>query len=288
MTPRDETKAREKLLADCKRPAFARLARYTKPNDDGSGDTFTRASIKFVETALARWGNVRTQNITTTDTEKTRTVRVVITDMEGGSEYSKDLLLEKVAERVKVAAREKILGTRMTADGQVFLVPATEDDLAAKEAQLASIVVRQLGLRILPADLVAECMDAVAETMDEGTAGFTSEVIGKIADGLKIPASEIEKGQAYIDPRVHPQESRSSALAGLLKQRKGKTPTKTPAAPQSTAQSAGIPTEICEHCALPIFRQRKRGKGAGPWAHTNGQRKCAGTNRTAKPRKVGQ
>lgn len=203
MIPRDEEKARKKLLTDCKRPAFARLARYTKEVPDGSGDTITRASIKFVEAALARWGNVRTDNVIVKDTDQLRTVRVIVTDLESGAEYSKEILVEKVMERKKLTAREIILGTRMTPTGEVFLVPASEDDLAAKEAELASIVVRQLGLRILPADLVAECMDQVAATL---AAEDPSPVVH-------------EPKQASIE---EPQTSRSSALASMLKQRKGK------------------------------------------------------------------
>lgn len=203
MTPRDEAKARERLLADCRRPSFARLARYTKEISDGSGEMVTRASVKFVEAALARWGNVRTQNIITNDTDKSRTVRVVITDLESGAEYSKEILLEKVVERQKARLRETILGTRMTPSGQVLLLPATEDDLAAKEAELASIVVRQLGLRILPADLVAECMDQVIATL------------AACAPDPALPSPHQDK-----PPEQSPQESRSSALVGLLKKRR--------------------------------------------------------------------
>lgn len=280
MIQRDEAKAREKLLADCKRPAFARLARYTKEVESGSGETVTRASVKFVEAALARWGNVRTQNVITSDTDKARTVRVMVTDLEGGAEYSKEILLEKIAERVKIAPKETVLGIRESAAGRVFLVPATEDDLAAKEAVLASIVVRQLGLRILPADLVAECMDVVAETLGEQP-GVMATVLKGIADGLGIPASEMVKSPSFIDPQVHPQESRSSALAGLLKQRKAQTPTKAPAAPQASSKAPQIwPTAQCANCDRPIW---KHGKA---WEHTDGNHKCGEGRAIAKPKAV--
>ncbi len=201
MQSRDEAKIRKKLLQDCRRPAFARLARYTKEVDMASGETVTRASVKFVEAALVRWGNVRTENIITADTDKTRTVRVLMTDLQTGAEYSKEILLEKTVERMRLSLREKVLGTRRTAGGQVYLVQATEDDLASKEAALASIVVRQLGLRILPADLVAECMEEVAKTIE----------------GLD-PAGSSQQQPPVSQEIAH--SSRSSALAGLLKQRK--------------------------------------------------------------------
>jgi hypothetical protein len=200
---RNESEARKKLLADCKRPAFARLARYSKNMEDGSGDVVTRASIKFLETALARWGNVRVQNQIVEDSPRARKVLVIITDLEGGAEYSKEILVEKVADRKTAGAREKILGTRKTPTGDVFLVEATEDDLLAKEAVLASIVVRQLGLRLLPADLVEECMAQVAKT-------------------LKDEAPETIRQEPIQHDRQQPRESRSAALAKSLKQKKSK------------------------------------------------------------------
>jgi hypothetical protein len=215
MTPRHEDQARAKLLTDCRRPAFAKLARYTRVTDDGSGDVVTRASVKFVEAALARWGNVRTQNVIVSDTAQARTVRVIVTDLEGGAEYSKEILLEKIAERLKAGKRERVMGTRMTAAGEVLLVPATEDDLAAKEAVLASIVVRQLGLRLLPADLVAECMEAVELTLSEGDQAPTGAAPGR-----------------PVTPPAIGQASRSSALADALATRKARRPRK--------GQTAGV------------------------------------------------
>lgn len=184
MKDRDEKKARQKLLEDCRRPVFARLARYNKPVDDGSGDVVSRASIKFVEAALARWGNVRVQNQLLEDAPKARKVLVIITDLEGGAEYSKEILVEKVAERKTAGAREKVLGTKATPTGEVFLVEATEDDLAGKEAVLASIVVRQLGLRLLPADLVEECMAQVAATLQDEAPETAPQEAGKVHPGV--------------------------------------------------------------------------------------------------------
>ena len=209
--PRDEEKIRKKLLADCRRPAFARLARYTKEVDGDTGETVTRAGVKFVEAALARWGNVWTQNCITDDAEKMRIVRVTITDMETGAVYSREIIIEKTAERARAGKHEKILGSRQTASGPKFIVPATEDDLAAKEAVLTSIVVRQLGLRILPADLVAECMEEVAKTLAQ-------------------LSPDPELNHPTLDPVPAPRKkadvSRSRALAGALKQRKASRPTR--------------------------------------------------------------
>jgi voltage-gated potassium channel Kch len=220
MTPRHEDQARAKLLADCRRPTFARLARYTKPMEDGSGDTVTRASVKFVEAALARWGNVRIDSVIVTDTTKTRTVRVVVADLEGGAEYSREVPIEKIVERAKAGPRERVIGAQATAWGQVLQVTATEDDLAAREAQLTSVVVRQLGLRLLPADLVAECMEAVERTLGEADRATSA------AAPVPIPP-----------PRALPKESRSSALAGALATRKARRP--PPKAPAAPARAQG-------------------------------------------------
>jgi hypothetical protein len=201
---RDEKKARAKLIEDCKRPAFARLARYSKPMDDGSGDVVTRASVKFVEAALARWGNVQVNNKLVRDTPEARIVCVIVLDLENGLEYSKEIMVEKIAERKTAGAREKIKGTKNTPTGEMFLVEATEDDMASREAVLASTVIRQLGLRLLPADLVQECMETVARTLpDEGPETGAADPAG----GPRRPA---------------PGESRAAALAQSLKGRKAK------------------------------------------------------------------
>lgn len=166
MTPRDESRARARLLADCQRPAFAALARYTRELDDGSGDTVTRASVKFVEAALARWGNVRTQTAIVADSEDRRTVSVILVDLETGAEYSQEVQVDRIVERRTVGKRDPVRGTKRTPSGLMFLVPASDEDLAAREARLVSIAIRQLGLRLLPADLVAEGMAVVAATLD--------------------------------------------------------------------------------------------------------------------------
>lgn len=195
MTPRDEAKVRKQLLADCRRPEFARLARYTKEVEAGSGEMVTRASIHFVKAALARWGNVKTASAIISDTPQARVVRYVLADLETGNEHSKDLLLEKEVERKRVAPRETVLRTRDTVAGRLMVVAATEDDLAAKEGERGAVMLRQLGLLILPTDLVAECMDVVAATVGDTAA----------------PAAPEKK-----------EDSRTAALVQKLKQRKGR------------------------------------------------------------------
>lgn len=167
MAPRDYMKVRDRLLADCKRLGFAQIARYTKATDDGSGDTVTRASVHFALAAMRYLGNLDVQNILLRDDEKARIVRVQIVDRETDSTYSKDMVLEKVAERVKLAKGELATATRETPTGRVFLVRATEDDLGAKESDLASRVQRQLILKLLPADITAECMEQCASTIGD-------------------------------------------------------------------------------------------------------------------------
>lgn len=208
MIPRDEIKIRKKLLEDCRRPEFARLARYTKEVDESTGETVTRASVKFVEAAINRWGNVRVGNVITVDKPTSRRVNVMIQDLETGAEYSREIDIDKTVERAKPGKHEKIISARATSTGQTYVVAATEDDMAAKEAVITSIVVRQLGLRILPADLVAECMDQVAETI----AQLDPELAEK--SRLLIPPSP--------EAQKKPVMSRSSALVDVLKQRRGK------------------------------------------------------------------
>ena len=161
--PRDWDVVRQRLLKDCDRPTFAQVARYSKPVGTSA---VTGPSIRFVEAALRAMGNVLPENVVLYDDRQKRIVRVMVTDLEANITYSKEILLEKTVERKQLRAGQTPLASRINSKGErVYLVEATEDELVNKEAALTSKAIRQLGLRIVPADLVDECMDRVLATI---------------------------------------------------------------------------------------------------------------------------
>lgn len=159
--PRDVDDFRARLLKHCKRPGFALIAEYAKPV---GGSTVKGMSIRFVEAALQEYGNVMPEVASVYDDEERRILRVSLTDLERNITYSEDATVEKFVER-KSAGGGEVVGERRKKDGSiVYKVRATEDDLANKLGSAASKKLRNLGLRILPPDIVDEARSACAKT----------------------------------------------------------------------------------------------------------------------------
>lgn len=166
--PRNVDEMRVRLLDHTKRPRFAEVARYRKP----VGNQFIEgASIRFVETALQEYGNVLPECSIIFEDDEQIIVRVTVTDLERNITHAGEATIRKRMERRKVKPGQAVLGQRMNSKGEiVYLVEATDDDVANMKAARESKLLRNLGLRILPADIVAEAMDACIATMKGGAA----------------------------------------------------------------------------------------------------------------------
>jgi hypothetical protein len=161
--PRDWDVVRQRLLKECERTSFAQVARYSKPVGN---TTVTGPSIRFVEAALRAMGNVLAENVVLYDDQQKRIIRVIVTDLEHNETYQKEILLEKTVERKQLRQGQVPISSRTNTRGErVYLVEATEDEMLNKEAALTSKAMRQLGLRLIPGDLVDECMEGVEATM---------------------------------------------------------------------------------------------------------------------------
>jgi hypothetical protein len=159
--PRSLDEFRRRVLDHCKRPGFAMTAEYAKP----IGSSKVKGpSIRFVETAIQEFGNVRPTSSVLYDDHDKRTIRVSVTDLERNVSYDDEIVLEKTVERRDRRGYD-VLSSRTNKDGDVvFIVRATEDDLRSKQGAAVSKTLRTLGLRILPADIVAEAMDECRRT----------------------------------------------------------------------------------------------------------------------------
>lgn len=161
--PRDIDEARLKLLADCKRPMFAELARYSKPV---GGSKIEGPSIRLVEAAIRAMGNITTDSVVTYEDAEKRILNVTVCDLESNSTYAMSVVVQKTVERKNLKRGQQALGTRTNSYGEtVYIVEASDDDLLNKQGALVSKAVRTLGLRILPGDLVDEAMYRALETM---------------------------------------------------------------------------------------------------------------------------
>jgi hypothetical protein len=159
--PRNVEEFRRRVLDHCERPGFAMTAEYAKPI---GANKVKGPSIRFVETAIQEFGNIRTASPVIYDDDERRTVRVSVMDLERNVSYDDEIVIEKTVERRDRRGYE-VLSSRTNKDGDVVhRVRATEDDLRSKQGAMVSKTMRTLGLRVLPADIVAEAMDACRRT----------------------------------------------------------------------------------------------------------------------------
>ena len=162
--PRDMDKVRIALLKECDRPRFAEVARYSKPQ----GSTkVTGPSIRFVEAALRCLGNIATETTVTLDDDIRRVIRVEVTDLETNVTHPKEIVVSKEIERRSGEGREVVRERKNKAGITLYIVKATDDEIMLKESSMVSKALRQLGLRLIPGDLIDEAMETVVATQQK-------------------------------------------------------------------------------------------------------------------------
>lgn len=160
--PRDIDDFRVRILKHCSRPGFAQAAEYAKPV---GGKSITGPSVRFVEAALVEYANVQSTSAPVYDDDEKRIVRVTVTDLERNITREGDVTAEKFVERKRTKAGDEVMGERVNSYGDVvYRVRATEDDFANKIGAGVSKMERNLGLKILPPDIVAEAMARCKDT----------------------------------------------------------------------------------------------------------------------------
>ena len=191
--PRDLDAFRQGLINDAKRRTFAEQAVYRKPV---GGDKYVEGpSIRFVEAALRHFRNVLPEKAAIFDSPETRIVRVTVTDLESNVTYSEDVTIEKTVERSNAAEGSYISKRKNSRGKDVYLVPATSDDLLNKENALVSKAIRNLGLRILPADIVEEAIELGRATIKAKIAADPDAERKKIADAfaeINVPVADLK------------------------------------------------------------------------------------------------
>jgi hypothetical protein len=182
LRPRDLDDVRVKMLKECRRPGFAEVARYSIPK---GGKKIEGPSIRFAEMAIRLMRNLIVESPTTYEDDEKRIMRVEVTDLEANSSYSLDLTVSKTVERKKLATGQTAMGTRSNSFGdQVYIVGATDDELAQKQAALVSKAIRTLALRLVPGDLIDEGMWVVLKTLNDAASGDPDAAKKKIADSF--------------------------------------------------------------------------------------------------------
>lgn len=205
--PRNLMQVRVRVLEHCKRPGFAVRAEYAKPV---GGNKVRGPSIRFVETALQEYGNVMPSATVIYDDDIKRIIRVSVSDLERNVTYDDEAIVEKFVERKAPKDGDEVLGSRRNSYGDVvFKIRATEDDFANKCAAAVSKKTRNLGLRILPADIVDEAMFVAKQTRETQNAQDPASARRQLVDAfveLRVMPIELDNYLGHPFDQASPAE----------------------------------------------------------------------------------
>lgn len=199
--PRDWDVVRSKLLRDCQRPGFAAVARYSKPI--GGGKKAEGPSIRFAEAAIRAMTNLLPSSTVILDDHEKRIVRVSLTDLEANVSYFKDVTIPKTVERRYLKDGQTPLRTRINSEGKpTYLVEATDEDLLNKQNALESKALRGHATRILPGDILDDCMTMVMQTLRNEDARDPDAAKKKILDAFVAVNVSPDMLKAYLGHEI--------------------------------------------------------------------------------------
>jgi DNA-binding transcriptional MerR regulator len=204
--PRDMDNVRTALLKECARPGFALSARYEKPAGREKVRGYT---IRFAEAAVRCMSNIDVQTTVVFDDETKRIVRVVVADLESNVPYTTELSIEKTVERSDGNGRVVLFQRRNSKGYLTFVVQATEDEMAQKQASLVSKAIRNSALRLLPGDILDDCLEAIYDTLEKSDKTDPDAARKKILDGfasIGVQPSEIKEYLGTDGSHLSPAE----------------------------------------------------------------------------------
>jgi hypothetical protein len=208
--PRDIDVVRAKLLKECSRPSFAAVARYTKPIGKDRSKWPTGPSIRFAEAAIRHMTNITVETVTVYDDREKRIARVTVTDLESNVPYAQDVTVTKTIERRATRTGDTVLSTRTNSSGDtLYILEATDDDITNKQQALISKNIRTLGLRLIPGDIVDECMERVLLTQGATDAQDPDAAKRKLFDAfgeLGVGADQLKEYVGHDAASLSPKE----------------------------------------------------------------------------------
>lgn len=208
--PRDMDVVRERMLKECTRPSFAAVARYVKPIGKDKTKWPTGPSIRFAEAAVRNMTNVTVETMTVYDDHGKRIVRVTVTDLEANVPYSQDVTIAKTIERRQKKDGDTVISTRTNSYGDLlYILEATDDDIINKQQALISKAIRTLGMRLIPGDIVDECMDQVLVTQANADAQDPDAAKRKLFDAfaaIGVRAEQIKEFLGHDAASLSPKE----------------------------------------------------------------------------------
>ena len=197
--PRDMDAVREKMLKECRRPSFAAVARYRKPIGRDESKWPTGPSIRFAESAVRNMTNVSIDSATVYDDREKRIIRVSVVDLESNVPYAMDVPVQKTVERRNTKPGDTVIRERTNTHGdRLYVLEATDDDIANKSAALVSKAVRTLALRLIPGDIIDECMTTIVLTQTTEDAKDPDTARRKLLDSFGSIGVRVDQLKSYL------------------------------------------------------------------------------------------
>lgn len=206
--PRNIDQARAKILKMCKIPEFAEKVEYSKPI---GGKKIKGLSIRAAEAFLALYENILSEAQLLFEDDNIKRIRISALDLEGNTQFSRDISIKKTVERKSKKNREDdyISERQNSYDDTVYLLRATEDEVMVKESAYVSKFIRTEGLRLIPADIKEEAVKtarAVLSMRDKEDPNAAKKRILDAFSGINIWPKDLEKYLKHSVDTISPAE----------------------------------------------------------------------------------
>ena len=181
--PRNWDDVRIKLLAECRRPAFAanKSAYYRKPIGKG----IEGLGIRFAEVALRCMTNVLVETTILHDDERVRMLKISVTDLEANETIDRTITVVKTVERSRPADDGTYVARRKNSEGNwTYTLVARDEEILDKEGAMISKALRTLALRIVPGDLQDESEALILQIRQDTAAKDPAAERKRIADAF--------------------------------------------------------------------------------------------------------
>lgn len=191
--PRNQREAWQRIMEACRRPTFAQKAIYAKPVD---GSKIEGPSIRLAEAIIREWRNIIVRTSVVYEDSDARRVSVLVIDLESNLQLCREIVTPKTVERKNPKGRD-VIGERLNSKGErVYIVRATEDEMANRESAAVSKIVRNEGLRLIPADVVEDAMGEARRTRKQAAAADPDFAIKSLVyrfGELRIGVADLER-----------------------------------------------------------------------------------------------
>jgi hypothetical protein len=215
--PRSWLTVRTQMLGECKRPGFCESARYKLPRQKFNPKTgqyedanITGFSIRFAEAALRYMTNMSAGSEVVYEDDEKQIILVTVRDFESNTAIESSVNIPKRIEKKKLRKGDSPISSRTNSSGQtVFLVAATDDEIAMKANSLVSKAMRNSILRMLPGDIADECEEMIERTKANKHAEDPMAAIKKVTDAFAsqlVMPDQLERYLGHDLATISPKE----------------------------------------------------------------------------------